>query len=90
MRERMNARLRIDPAKTAVLAIDTHRGHLDPDIATMPVAADVAADVVESSRRLLEATRAAGIASRRTGRASRRNCRRRSRATTWSARRRPR
>ena len=61
MRERMNARLRIDPAKTAVLAIDTHRGHLDPDIATMPVAADVAADVVESSRRLLAATRAAGI-----------------------------
>jgi nicotinamidase-related amidase len=63
MRERMNARLRIDPAKTAVLAIDTHRGHLDPEIATMPVAADVAADVVESSRRLLEATRAAGIAT---------------------------
>ena len=63
MRERMNMRLRIDPAKTAVLAIDTHRGHLDPEIATMPVAADVAADVVESSRRLLEATRAAGIAT---------------------------
>ena len=61
MRERMNARLRIDPAKTAVLAIDTHRGHLDPEIATMPVAADVAAEVVESSRRLLAATRAAGV-----------------------------
>jgi nicotinamidase-related amidase len=59
----MNARLQIDPAKTAVLAIDTHRGHLDPEIATMPVAADIAADVVESSRRLLEATRAAGIAT---------------------------
>ena len=63
MRERMNARLRIDPATTAVLAIDTHRGHLDPEIATMPVAAEVAADVVESSRRLLAATRAAGIAT---------------------------
>lgn len=63
MRERMNARLRIDPATTAVLAIDTHRGHLDPEIATMPVAAEIAADVVESSRRLLEATRAAGIAT---------------------------
>jgi biuret amidohydrolase len=61
MRERMNARLRIDPATTAVLAIDTHRGHLDPEIATMPVASDVAADVVESSRRLLAATRAAGV-----------------------------
>lgn len=61
MRERMNARLRIDPATTAVLAIDTHRGHLDPEIATMPVAADIAADVVESSRRLLAATRPAGV-----------------------------
>jgi biuret amidohydrolase len=61
MRERMNARLRIHPATTAVLAIDTHRGHLDPEIATMPVAADVAADVVESSRRLLAGTRAAGV-----------------------------
>ena len=63
MRERMNARLRIDPATTAVLAIDTHRGHLDPEIATMPVAADIAADVVESSRRLLEATRRSGVAT---------------------------
>ena len=63
MRERLNARLRIDPATTAVLAIDTHRGHLDPEIATMPVAADTAASVVESSRRLLAATREAGIAT---------------------------
>jgi biuret amidohydrolase len=63
MRERLNAQLRIDPATTAVLAIDTHRGHLDPEVATMPVAADVAADVVEASRRLLEGTRAAGVAT---------------------------
>lgn len=63
MRERMNARLRIHPATTAVLAIDTHRGHLDPEIATMPVAADAAAHVVDSSRRLLESTRRAGIAT---------------------------
>ena len=63
MRKRLNERLRIDPATTAVLAIDTHRGHLDPEIATMPVAADAAASVVESSRRLLAATRKAGIAT---------------------------
>jgi biuret amidohydrolase len=61
MRERMNAQLRIDPAATAVLAIDTHRGHLDPEIATMPVPAESAAEVVEASRRLLAATRSAGI-----------------------------
>jgi nicotinamidase-related amidase len=61
MRERLNQRLEIDPGATAVVAIDTHRGHLDPEIATMPVAAEVAAEVVENSRRLLTATRQAGI-----------------------------
>jgi biuret amidohydrolase len=61
MRERLNAALALDPSRTAVLAIDTHRGHLDPEIATMPVAAEVAAEVVAASQRLLEATRAAGV-----------------------------
>jgi biuret amidohydrolase len=61
MRQRMNAQLRLDPARTAVLAIDTHRGHLDPDVATMPVAADVAADVVAATQRLLEGVRRAGV-----------------------------
>ncbi len=61
MTGRLNADLRIDPARTAVLAIDTHRGHLDPDIATMPVSAEIAGDVVAASARLLEGTRAAGI-----------------------------
>ena len=50
MRRELNQRLKLDPAKTAVLAIDTHRGHLDPEIATMPVAADIAADVVRPRR----------------------------------------
>ncbi len=61
MRARLNAELVLEPERTAVLAIDTHRGHLDPDVATMPVHADIAADVVAASQRLLTATRAAGI-----------------------------
>ncbi|MFL5839149.1 MAG: cysteine hydrolase [Thermoleophilaceae bacterium] len=61
MTEVLNAELEIDPRRTAVLAIDTHRGHLDPEIATMPVAADIAADVMAASVRLLEGTRGAGI-----------------------------
>jgi len=61
MRRRLNAELQLDPRRTAVLAIDMHRGHLDPEIATMPVVADVAAEVVAASRRLLDAMRAAGI-----------------------------
>src|SRR3954447_5777544 len=61
MRERLNADLALDPARTAVLAIDTHRGHLDPEVATMPVAADIAADVMANSVRLLTGVRAAGV-----------------------------
>ena len=29
--------------RTAVVTIDLHRGHLDPDVATMPLPAEVAA-----------------------------------------------
>lgn len=61
MTERLNAELKLDPARTAVLAIDMHRGHLDPEVATMPVTADIAAVVVAASGRLLDATRALGI-----------------------------
>jgi biuret amidohydrolase len=61
MKERLNDALTLDPARMAVLAIDVHRGHLDPEIATMPVTADIAAEVVAASARLLAGTRAAGI-----------------------------
>src|SRR5262249_34981504 len=56
-----NESLEIDPGRTAVIAIDTHRGHLDPEIATMPVEAGIARAVVDASAGLLRATRAAGI-----------------------------
>ena len=32
--------LRLDPKTTAVVAIDMHRGHLDPSVATLPPAPD--------------------------------------------------
>jgi hypothetical protein len=28
--------MRLDPARTAAVAIDMHRGHLDPSVATLP------------------------------------------------------
>lgn len=34
---------RIDPARTALVAIDMHRGHLDPAVATLPLARSAAA-----------------------------------------------
>jgi len=57
MTDRLNSELELDPSRTAVLAIDTHRGHLDPSVATMPVAADIAEQVVLASEVLLTGTR---------------------------------
>ncbi len=53
--------LGIDHPKAAVVAIDLHRGHLDPAVATMPVAADAARRVVAANRRLFQWCRGAGI-----------------------------
>jgi nicotinamidase-related amidase len=61
MTQQLNAELRLDPARTAVLAIDMHRGHLDPEVATMPVTAEIADAVIGASARLLAGTRALGI-----------------------------
>lgn len=38
--------LGVDTIRPAVIAIDCHRGHLDPEVATMPAPADVAASLV--------------------------------------------
>jgi nicotinamidase-related amidase len=45
----------------AVVAIDLHRGHLDPAVATLPLPAEAAAAVVARSARFFRAARAAGI-----------------------------
>jgi nicotinamidase-related amidase len=53
--------LGVDRRKAAVVAIDLHRGHLDPKVATMPLAADKAARVVAANERFLERCRAAAL-----------------------------
>jgi biuret amidohydrolase len=53
--------LGVDVVKAAAVAIDLHRGHLDPAVATMPLAADKAARVVAANRRFLDRCRRAGI-----------------------------
>jgi len=53
--------LGVDSVNAAVVAIDLHRGHLDPAVATMPLAADKAARVVAANARFFERCRAAGI-----------------------------
>jgi nicotinamidase-related amidase len=57
----LNRHLVVDPARTAVVTIDCHRGHLDPEVATMPVAPEGAARVVKQVRHLLEFARSRGL-----------------------------
>ena len=57
----MNAALTMDPASTAVVTVDMHRGHLDPKLATMPVSRATQASVVAAGTRVLNAARASGI-----------------------------
>ena len=53
--------LGVDRINPAVVAIDLHRGHLDPSVATMPLAADKSARVLAANRQLFDRCRAAGI-----------------------------
>jgi biuret amidohydrolase len=56
-----NQELGVDEIRAAVLTIDLHRGHLDPEVATLPLPADVSATVVEHNVGFLDAARAAGV-----------------------------
>ena len=44
--------IRIDPRSTAVVAIDMHRGHLDPAVATMPLSAEQCRRVIGAAKEL--------------------------------------
>jgi nicotinamidase-related amidase len=57
----LRAQLTVDPRRTAILAVDVHRGHLDPEIGTMPVTPRDAARVRTACARLLDGARAAGV-----------------------------
>ncbi|HWP35519.1 MAG TPA: cysteine hydrolase [Thermodesulfobacteriota bacterium] len=58
---RVHEALELEPARTAALLVDMHRGHLDPAVATEPVPADWAAAVVERTRQLLATLRPLGV-----------------------------
>ncbi len=51
----------VDEVRAAVVAIDLHRGHLDPEVATMPVMPGTEERIIESNRRFFEQCREAGI-----------------------------
>lgn len=51
----------VDRVRAAVIAIDLHRGHLDPAVATMPLAPERARRVVAANKTFLAGCRGAGI-----------------------------
>jgi nicotinamidase-related amidase len=51
----------LSTARSAVVAIDLHRGHLDPTVATMPLEPGIAARVVAANERFLRWAREASI-----------------------------
>jgi biuret amidohydrolase len=51
----------VDEVRAAVVAIDLHRGHLDPEVATMPVAPGTEGRIVDTNRRFFERCRDEGI-----------------------------
>jgi nicotinamidase-related amidase len=53
--------MRLEPARTAVLAIDMHRGHLDPAVATLPLPAERCGPVIKRAAALFADVRARGV-----------------------------
>lgn len=51
----------LENARPGIVAIDLHRGHLDPAVATMPLDADAARKVVAANVAFFKKARAAGI-----------------------------
>lgn len=53
--------IRLDPDRTAVVAIDMHRGHLDPAVATLPLAAERCGPVIKRAASLFADVRRLGV-----------------------------
>lgn len=49
--------IRLDPTRTAAIAIDMHRGHLDPSVATLPLPAERCGPVIKRAAALLAGLR---------------------------------
>jgi nicotinamidase-related amidase len=53
--------LRLDPRTTAVVAIDMHRGHLDPEVATLPLPAERCGPLIKRAASLFVDLRARSV-----------------------------
>jgi len=53
--------MKLDPRRTALVAIDMHRGHLDPAVATLPLPAERCPGLIARARDLFTRLRAIGV-----------------------------
>lgn len=53
--------VRLDRARTALVAVDMHRGHLDPAVATLPLPAERCGPLIERAAALFAGLRARGV-----------------------------
>jgi nicotinamidase-related amidase len=53
--------VRLQARSTAVVAVDMHRGHLDPSVATLPLAAERCGPVIRRAAELFQELRAIGL-----------------------------
>ena len=53
--------MRLQAHSTAVVAVDMHRGHLDPSVATLPLAAARCGPVIARAAELFQGLRATGV-----------------------------
>lgn len=53
--------MKLNPQATAVVAIDMHRGHLDPAVATLPLPAERCGPVIARAAQLFRELRAIAV-----------------------------
>ncbi|MGH7895427.1 MAG: cysteine hydrolase family protein [Candidatus Binatia bacterium] len=52
---------RLDPASTALVSVDMHRGHLDPSVATLPLPAERCGPLIKRAAALFSGARERGV-----------------------------
>ena len=61
MRDQLASMLTLEPEKSAIVTIDMHRGHLDPEVATMPASDEDAERVIKAAGDVIDFARVHGV-----------------------------
>ena len=61
MTDQLKEMIALDPKETTIVTIDMHRGHLDPEVATMPASDEDCESVISHAEELLGFARSHGI-----------------------------